>query len=126
MHRFNRRELREWMGMTRADGCVYLALLACVALFVGEDWRGDALLSLGALGLCIAACSLGMKSDPEFEDITNLFKALCYPATMLFVLGIIAVHYGLLIEGHTDAAGQGYAHATESIDDFIRAAISGL
>jgi hypothetical protein len=126
MHRFNWRELREWMGMTRADGCVYLALLACIALFVGQDWWGDALLSLGAVGLCTGACVLGMKSDPEFEDITNLFKALCYPTAMLFVLGVITVHYLLLIAGHADAAGQGYAHAVESIDDFIRTAINGL
>jgi hypothetical protein len=126
MPRFNRREIREWLGLTRADECVYLALLACFALFVGQDWRGDAILALAAIGLGIAACALGMKSDPDFADITNVFKALCYPAAVLCIVTVIAVHYLLLAMGHADATGQGYAHAVEPFDGFIRSAIKNF
>lgn len=126
MPRFNRREIREWLGLTRADGCVYLALIACFVLFIGQDWRGDAILALAAVGLGIVACKLGMKSDPELEDITNIFKTLCYPAAVLVILGVIAVHYVLLALGDADAAGQGYAHAIERIDGLIQTAIESF
>ena len=116
----NKKELQEWLGLTRADGCVYLALIACGSIFIGQDWRGDALISLTAIGLGIIACIWGMKSDPDLEDITMIFKAIAYPLALLLIVAIIAVHYVLVFTGHEDLAGHGYAHTAQRIENFVR------
>lgn len=114
------RELREWMGMTRADLCVYLAFVSLAAMFVVRNTTIDIVLSLATIMLAVAACYWGMKSDPEFEDITNLFKAIFYPAALLFVALVIAVHYVLILKGHADYAGYGVSQAAERVNHFFR------
>jgi len=114
------RELREWMGMTRADMCVYVAFVSLAAMFVVQNTTIDMVLSLSAILLAVAACFLGMKSDPEFEDITNLFKAVAYPAALLVVVLVIAIHYALISTGHADYAGYGVSDAVERVNDFFR------
>ena len=118
MHPAKKRELREWMGMTRADLCVYLAFAVLAAMFVVRGATIDMALALGAIA--VAACYWGMKSDPEFEDITNLFKAITSPAVFLFVMLVIAMHYLLIMNGCADWAGYGVSRAVEGLNHFFR------
>lgn len=110
------------MGLTRADLCVYVAFAALAAMFVVRSTAVDMALALVAIVLAITACYWGMKSDPDFEDITNLFKAVSYPTALLFVAVVIAVHYLLILKGHADYAGYGVSHAAEQVNHFFRIA----
>ena len=114
------RELLEWMGMTRADFCVYAAIASLVAMFFVCAPAIDLAVAVTAISFAITACYWGMKSDPEFEDITNLFKAVTYPAALLFVALVIAVHYVLILSGHADYAGFGVWHAVERVNHFFQ------
>jgi len=67
MSLIDNREWREWLGLTWADLCVYLAFGCLAALFIVEDSRADTLLSFTAVGLVLGSCRLGMPSDPEFS-----------------------------------------------------------
>ena len=108
------------MGMTQADLCVYLAFATLATMFVVRSAVIDTALALCTIALAVAACCRGMKSDPEFEDITNLFKAITYPAAFLFVVLVIAVHYLLIMNGCADCAGYGVSRAVEGINHFFR------
>jgi len=120
MRRINRRELREWMGMTRADMCVYCAFAGLAAMFLVRSAVVDLVLALLAVSLALASCRLGMKWDPEFEDITNLIKSVSYPAAMFFVMLVILMHYVFILNGHADYAGYGIAAAVDSVNRFFR------
>ena len=120
MSLIHNREWREWLGLTWADLCVYLALGCLVALFIVEDSHADTLLSFAAVGLALWSCRLGMPSDPEYSELTNLFKVLAYPAVLVLVLLVIGVHALLIWKGYADYAGQGVAHTLESLRTFIQ------
>ena len=51
-----RRELREWMGMTWADLCVYLAFASLAGMFVVRTAAIDIALALSAIMFAIASC----------------------------------------------------------------------
>ena len=107
-------------GMTWADLCVYMAFASLAGMFVVRTATIDIVLALAAVIFAVASCYLGMKSDPEFEDITNLFKALSYPAVVLFVAIVIAVHYMLIFKGHADYTGFGVSRVAERVNHFFR------
>jgi hypothetical protein len=119
MSSMNNREWREWLGLTWADLCVYLPLGACGGLFVSSDNTADTLLSVAAIGLVLVSCRLGMPSDPELSELTNLLKVLAYPAVLCFVAVVVLVHALLIWQGHADYAGSGVASAMTSLQKFI-------
>jgi hypothetical protein len=118
MNGFNKRELQEWMGMTRADLCVYLAFAAVTAMFFVRSSAGDIGLAVVAFALTIASCPLGMKSDPDFEDVTNLMKVVSYPAAVVIVAFAILMHYVLIAYGHPECAAAGLPDFTDAARRF--------
>lgn len=88
-------ELREWFGLTLADGLSYLAIAAVVAMFFVRDPLWDWILATTGVGLSIAACPIGMKRNPKFSEFTNVVKLISYPALVLMLLVAVSVHYML-------------------------------
>ena len=83
------RELREWLGLTPADGLVWCSAAAIVAMYhVRSAWI-DASLGVVALSLVIQACRIGMVPDMNLSTTTNHAKRISYPVALaMVVLGI--------------------------------------
>jgi hypothetical protein len=86
-------ELIEWLGVSFADFLVYLAVGAVLAMFFVSDPTADVVLAVLAVGLSIMACPIGMRRHPKLSRFTNVAKLVSYPGSLLFVVGVIVVHY---------------------------------
>lgn len=88
-------ELREWLGLTWADACVYVAFLVALAMFlVGVAWI-DAVLAALVVVLAIASCVLGMRQRADVPGYMNVLKLVSYPLTLLLLVGVVVLHYTL-------------------------------
>lgn len=86
-------ELREWLGITPADGLLYLAVAALAGMYALSDRTADIALAVVALVLTLASCPIGMKRDPALSGFTNFMKLVSYPLGVLLAVGAIVVHY---------------------------------
>src|SRR5262245_60871227 len=57
------KELREWLGLTLADGLLYLAAGALVVMFFLKNSAADIPLAVLGIALSVVACPIGMKRD---------------------------------------------------------------
>ena len=89
----NDRELMEWLGLTRADALVYLAVAAIGAMFFVHDATIDIVLAAVGVVLALAACPFGMPRDPKVSEATNVIKRVSYPLCVVLAVAAIAVHY---------------------------------
>ena len=86
-------EVKEWFGLTKADGVLYIGFGMLGAMFFVRNGAFDIILAAGAVILSIWSCFLGMKPKDEFMKITNVAKQTGYPVGVLMMLGIIVYHY---------------------------------
>lgn len=91
----NRSELREWLGITPADGLVYIASAAIVAMYFAQSAWVDGVLGTIALAGTVAACPLGMKSNPALSAFTNRLKRVAYPICVAVAVLFIWVNYAV-------------------------------
>jgi hypothetical protein len=89
------REAMEWLGLTRADLLVYLAVVALFAMLPVTDPAADAALAGTALLATAASCRLGMRRDPTFSAVTNAVKLVFYPTCLATFAAAIVLHYTL-------------------------------
>lgn len=88
-------ELREWLGLTWADACGYVAFLIALAMFfVGIAWI-DAAMAITVAVLGVASCVLGMRRRADLPGYMNILKLVSYPLTLLLLIGLIVLHYTL-------------------------------
>ena len=88
-----RKELQEWLGLTLADGLLYLATAALIAMLLVSNRTLDIVLAVAGIGLAIAACPLGMKQDSTLSSTTNAFKMVIYPVCVLVAVVAVVIHF---------------------------------
>jgi hypothetical protein len=119
----SKREIQEWLGVSPADFYVYLGGACCVCLFISSDIFADFFWSVAALVLGVIGCKRGMRCDPEYEELTNIFKALCYPLALMVMTAMIAVHFILLSGERPELAGIGFRAVWQECESFCRGLI---
>lgn len=88
-------ELREWLGLTWADACVYVAFLIALAMFLIGLWWIDLVMAIAVAVLGITSCALGMRRRADLPGYMNVLKLVSYPLTLLLLIGVIVLHYTL-------------------------------
>ena len=89
-------QLREWLGLTWADGLTTVSLFTGVAMFITTNPVADQALAGVTILLAIAACPLGMRTRDDLPMYMNVLKLIVYPAYLLLAIGAVLFHFLLL------------------------------
>jgi signal peptidase I len=89
----NREELREWLGLRKADLLIYVAAAAIIGLYLVHDPTLELALAVLAVLLALAACPLGMRASPQVSGFTNAAKKVAYPIGVVLALFFSGYHY---------------------------------
>ena len=84
-------EFREWLGLTKADLMVYIALFLVIAGCFLNSAMTFFLLFLGSIFFGSYAAMLGMPKNKNLSDFTNLMKKISYPILIFVLLTVMAV-----------------------------------
>jgi hypothetical protein len=80
-------EVQEWLGITKADILIYLAVGLVFATWVIQIRPLQWLLTLGVVISCIFSTKLGIKHNPKISKFTNTLKLVVYPLFSLILIG---------------------------------------
>lgn len=90
-----RRELLEWLSLTRADLPGWLALLCVAAMYYFRSFALDLVLTALAVSLAMLSFHLGRQPDPELSRANNLAKKWLYPIFLVIVILAIVFHFAI-------------------------------
>ena len=83
-------ELKEWLGITKADIILYLAFALAIAGCLLKNIMIFTILFILSIILGIYSAKLGMPRKKEVSNFTNIVKKLSYPF-FLFILFLIII-----------------------------------
>ena len=93
-----REELKEWLGITKAGGLMYLAFaIAITALFLDTTLWVAILLS-AALLVSVYSTILGVKKNERVSTFTNIAKAISYPVSIGILMWIVLFKVIIMIK----------------------------
>ena len=80
-------EVQEWLGITKADILMYLAVGLVFAVWVIQIRPLQWLFTFGVAVLCFFSTKLGIKHNPKISRFTNTLKLFGYPLFSLILVG---------------------------------------
>lgn len=86
-------DLREWLGIAKADFIFYSALLTSIIACFFDRLLIISILFAISIAICIYSMVIGMPAKEELSKATNIAKKITYPLGLALILSIVAIKY---------------------------------